>query len=230
MGFIKYIVSAFLLCAATTVSAVPLLQIYIEGATYDDVSETWVTDSSSFTLWVIANTNGPGSKGAINNVRLVATAVDQNMSALEITGTTTDILDDPSIAANPVLLDSGRGEHPLLNDHGIFGEESNWHEYLLGDMGLSDSPIGDATEGNYPEYLASIDKNAQINVYHVEKSPYTTIHFDAYGYYGNNNKYTFVPFSHDGESVAINEPESLAILIFGFVGLGLIKRRKKTIS
>ncbi len=225
MGNLKNIITALILCMATTANAVPLLQIYIEGATYDDDSETWITKESSFTLWVIANTQGPGSKGEIRDIKLVATAVNQDMSDLEITGTTTDLVTDPSIAQNPELVQSGRGDHHTLPKHGIFNEDSHWHEYVLGDMGLSDSPIGDATKNGFPEYLAGIEQNAQINAYHVEKSPYTTIHFDAYGYYGNKNKYTFVPFSHDGEAAAINEPTSIAIMLFGLIGLAVRKIR-----
>ena len=42
-----------LLAGATSSSAIPVLQLYIEGATYDSADETWVSTSNSFNLWVI---------------------------------------------------------------------------------------------------------------------------------------------------------------------------------
>ena len=57
-----------ILVVTSTAQAVPTLQVYLEGATYDTATETWVADiGDPLRLWVIGNV---GSHGTISNVRL----------------------------------------------------------------------------------------------------------------------------------------------------------------
>ena len=54
------------LCLATAVHAEPILQLYVEGATYEDDHESWVFDATAtnpIRLWVIGNLDGGGGKG-----------------------------------------------------------------------------------------------------------------------------------------------------------------------
>ena len=52
-GIISFIVMiGILLGFSLESSAVPNLQIYIPGATYDTVTETWVINSYEYELWV----------------------------------------------------------------------------------------------------------------------------------------------------------------------------------
>lgn len=237
MKILKLSIAAILLALASTANAIPLLQIYIEGATYDSQSETWVTNANSFNVWVIANTNGPGSKGNLYNVTLVATAIGGDLSGMSISGTSTSVVDDPSIASNPTPGISGIGAHHSLASHGIFTNDNIWQDFLLGDMVLSDSPIGDATQGEFPEFIDGIPNSAQINVYNVNNtSALTSLHFDGFGYYGSNSKnkfafnqkYTFAPFSHDAESLAIDEPIGLMLILTGFISV--IFNRSKVLA
>ena len=64
--------AATVLIAAPSVRAVPVLQLYVEGATYNYEHESWVVSSgtSSARLWIIGKVAGPGGKGTIENVRL----------------------------------------------------------------------------------------------------------------------------------------------------------------
>ncbi|MFV1969017.1 MAG: choice-of-anchor N protein [Pirellulaceae bacterium] len=103
--------------------AVPILQIYLEGGTYDSVTESWVvtpTGSSGgepFRLWTIGNVAGPGGKGTISNVRLSISysAADLGLE-LTLTPSTTggfngvlDLSTSPIVAprTNSVLTSSG---------------------------------------------------------------------------------------------------------------------------
>ena len=61
--------AAFLLALAANAQAIPVLQIYVEGATYDTHSETWVTSVSDFKLWIVGDVD---AHGPIQNVTLVA--------------------------------------------------------------------------------------------------------------------------------------------------------------
>ncbi len=227
MNSLKFSIAAILLVFASSASAIPLLQMYIEGATYDSVSETWVTNSTSFDIWVIANTNGPGSKGALYDVTLVATAIEGSLSDMTITGSSTSLVADPSIAADPIADVSGIGAHHSLAPHGVFTDGNAWQDFLLGDMILSDSPLGDASPtGGFPDIFAGVANSAQINVYQVElASEYTSIHFDGFGYYGPRDKFTFAPFSHDAETLAINEPIGLTLILLGFISIALTRSK-----
>ena len=57
-------------------NAVPILQLYLEGATYDFATESWVlapggsSGGDPFRLWAIGNVAGPGGAGTISDVRL----------------------------------------------------------------------------------------------------------------------------------------------------------------
>ena len=46
--------------ASGNAPAVPVLQLYIEGATYDAANESWYYPGHDFRLWTIANITGPG--------------------------------------------------------------------------------------------------------------------------------------------------------------------------
>ncbi|MEQ9447934.1 MAG: choice-of-anchor N protein, partial [Rhodospirillaceae bacterium] len=61
-----------MLLAAPSAQAVPALQVYIDGATYDDAEESWKITSPSnepLRLWVVGNIDGPGGKGPLTDVR-----------------------------------------------------------------------------------------------------------------------------------------------------------------
>jgi len=71
-----------LVVGAQVAYAIPELQLYIEGATYDTGSATWVfSGSGTFRLWVIGNINGPGGTGGlpIQDVKLAAAVATSEM-------------------------------------------------------------------------------------------------------------------------------------------------------
>ena len=68
--------------ATANVQAVPVLQLYVDGATYNTEHESWVFDAvigESFTLWVIGNVDGPGGQGTIFDVKLSAVYIDPDV-------------------------------------------------------------------------------------------------------------------------------------------------------
>lgn len=215
--------------------AIPELQIYLDGATYDTASETWVlSNAGSFQLWVIGNVSGPGGKGSIYDVKLSAAVATSESGGVALTPTTTSLLTDPSTpsAPGPNGL-SADGAVPLLGDgtplptHGIYGPGTSFYEWTLGDFTLTDSPMADFI-GTYPSVF--YPGTGQINAYNVSVSGYTTVHFDAYNHYfkqENDAKYVKAPFSHDGEVSAIPEPETYAMLGIGLGLMGFVARRRK---
>lgn len=210
--------------------AVPTLQLYIDGATYDTATQTWEISSGTFDLWVLGNV---GADGPISNVKLSAAYFNSgDAGSLTLTPTTTMALADPSTPATPLFLTSGtypnapiKGNGSPLAAHGIFNDPSlnHWDVFALGDFTLTDSPIGDYQYG-VPTAFPSM---GQINVYSVTVSGWTRVHFDAFDTTVQTNDkphVEFAPFSHDsgGNSTPpIPEPGTILLLGSGLAGLAL---------
>lgn len=238
------LLTTFGLLFQTQAFALPLLQLYIDGGTYDSTTQTWITTANSFDLWVIGNVSGAGGKGTITGlddadtstaagVTLVATVVGGTAS-MTFTGTTASVaaVNDVDIPVGPILgARSGMGGHPDLAAHGIFTGANTWQEYDLGDFTNTNALIWDAQTGG-PE-SATLSGGGQINVYSVSVTgDYDLVHFDGFGYYRDGHKYTFAPFSHDADAndaQTVTEPVSLLLLFSGLSGLvsvAAVGRRK----
>lgn len=216
--------------AAPAALALPTLQIYIDGATYDPATETWITEDSSFELWVIGNVDGPGGAGAIENVALSAAFVTGEAGSITLTSTTTSVVTDPSTPGAPFFNGtSADGAIPELNDgsslasHGIYGAGVSFFEWELGDLTLTDSPTGDFIN-SFPGVL--FPDTGQINVYSVDVTGFVSgIHFDVYNTVAGETHSSFGPFSHDAGVV----PEPGATLLFGVGCLvaGIASQRRR---
>lgn len=230
----------------TTARAVPLLQLYVEGAKYDSATESWdttFTAGDSVRLWAIGNLQGEGGKGPISNVRL-AVAYDHVTSgpAPTITLTPTrvssaySIFGDTITAPAPLWLQTATtGAIPRLSDgktlpaHGEYGSGTDWQEFLLGDFATPDSFGGDfMTVLPTP----SATRGYQINAYDISISGVDRVHFDLYDSIqaGNKARAIFAPFSHDanagqapGGSLIPGEasPVPDGGVTFGLIGLAL---------
>jgi hypothetical protein len=190
---------------ATSAQAIPVLQIYVEGATYDPNTETWVTSQSDFKLWVVGDVD---AFGPIQGATLTASFFGLGGSISFAPGTTA-LITDPSVPAGLALAGSGTGGHPVLPPHGIFNDATlhHWEDWAMGDMSLTDSPIGDYNGS--PAWPVSFPDNGQVNVYDVHVEGWTKVHFDAYGTTVDttDGKATTwkTPGSHDGQVPVQNE-------------------------
>lgn len=222
---------------AGTANAVPNLQIYIDGATYDTVSETWVISSSSFKLWVVSD----GS--AIDDVKLTAAFLTSETGSITMTGTTTGsaVFTDLSAASNPTVeFTSADGAIPITGDgsalpaHGIYGAGTSFTQFGLGNMSGADAAI---TDFSGTGTLAATDMGS-INAYNVVITGYSLVHFDAFDHIvgSSHTKYVFAPFSHDGETGGGSTgggggggsaPEPMSMLLLGGGLLGILATRNR---
>ena len=241
---IALLAAANLAVSVRDASAIPILQVYLEGATYDGDSDTWIVDDASgpLRLWTIGNVGGEGSKGTISDVRLaVAYASTSPAPVITLTPSTTGGyggFTDPSTPSAPPLVQTVTdGSIPKLSDgkdlpsHGIYGAGTDWQEFYLGHFSLKDSPIADFMSA-FPD--AGLPGEGQINVYEVSAAGFSgTLHFDLYDSVqaGNKARAVFAPFSHDGEGTpgdVVPEPGTLMLLGAGAVGY-IARLRKRHI-
>jgi hypothetical protein len=230
----------------------PILQIYVEGASYDTTTESWhlvippgTTGQASFRLWVIGN---PNPKGPIYNVRL-AIAYDEALRDLSgdlgfslVPSTTGGLggFTDPSVPSSVSWVQNGGpGTVPTivgssrLPPHGVYGPSTVWQEFSLGNFSLKDSPIGDF----YQTFPSPTCTMGQINVYDVSvfhtgriSVEGTTLHLDVYGYVKKGGKKlpVFAPFSHDGQVNVVPVPGAIALslsMLVSGAGWAWLRRR-----
>lgn len=260
-----FVAAAVVVVGANTAFGVPLLQIYLEGGTYDATTESWVvagpSGGGSVRLWVIGNTQGPGSvPGTISDVKLSVAYSDvwnfgnsEETSLITLSPSTANGyggggFTDPSVPDSDLstlgiqdpqwLQFRNDGSSPVLSTgkslptHGIFGADTDWQEFLLGDFSLADSPVADFI-GAFPTVL--YPSTGQINVYDVTiPGGYhgAVLHFDVYDHVEGRNGARFAPFSHDGSGSGggfenvVPEPSSM-VLCSGLALMGLISARRR---
>ncbi len=234
------LVPAFLaLLGAGVAHAYPVLQIYMDGATYDPETESWVITKPVFDLWLI----GDVSKfGTIYEVKL-AVAFFGDGGTFTLTPKTTGLVTDPSVpdadpstttVDPPYVWSTGypctgdKCNDPLPN-HGVYNDMSmdHWTNYYLGDFSLTDSPVGDFMT----DFPADFDSSGQINVYEVSVTGWDRVHFDAFDHTvmtveGSGKEkvnHWKAPFSHDATHV-VPEPATLALFGSGLLGLACLRK------
>jgi hypothetical protein len=210
---------------ASVAHAVPVLQVYVEGAVYDSAIETWVLDTanSSGTVTITATTqNGNSGVRPIDGVQMVVSALDDDSFSATLTGGDANL---------DLVAFSGAGSSPILNG-GDANSAASYLSFGLGSFGGN----ADATfDYNDPDADGNSSGNSQTYVLTLTDLTGTVI-IDAYGF-DSRNRLVFAPYSHNGAMTIVSDvPEfsatgatPAATLLLGALAL-LHSRRRRTLA
>lgn len=202
----------FLLLSAGIAQALPSLQLYIPGSTYDSLTETWTTNASNFELQVIG-ASSPASAKYITDVMLYV-AIKEGEKGLSGAYV--------KINGSPITFDNFGTPLP---PHGIY--PTYYSAYSLPDLMVSTA--GEVVN-NYNPGESGTDYG-DIQYLQIEYGGYSSIHFDASGTVIGPCGKTWerkAPFSHDAEasnSNAVPEPATMLLLGTGMCGLAGIRKK-----
>lgn len=224
------ILSAILVLAfGSTSQAIPDLQVWIDGATYDESTQTWVTGATTFDLYII------GTAG-LTDVKVsmalgdYAEFDDPNAAGVSVSGVGAYNPWVWGYAPSTFFPDTWDGGSSDLAKHGIF--PAWFTEFNAGDFadmgGLGNTNQDDANLNSEPfwfptdGYIGSSNHRGEFKKFTITLSNTGAVHFDAYTLLSSGKIDKFAPFSHDAE--AVPEPTTAILFGLGMGGAALVRR------
>ncbi len=230
--FLSFLVIGISICFSPLSWAVPSLQLYIPGATYDSVTETWIYPGVEYDFWAVGADSDPDV--TILDVKLAASVKDDQTGSISIQ----PILDDGTLG-NALIGVFFEGSIPVKGDgkelptHGIY--PSDYYQFSLGDFVLNEIGIPDFDKDYDPENPEATNAWGKITEYHVTVSGgFDWVHFDLFNHIEGENSALFAPFSHDadaedgggGTGGSVPEPATMLLVGIGIVGIGATFRKR----
>ena len=224
------------LVIAPAANAVPDLQLFIDGATYDGDTETWVlATTGGVDLYVISANEE--HYDVIVSMSLIGFGEFDDPSVVSVSG-----FDNTPSAWTwgfaPVFSAPEFDNNEDVPPHGIwptwYAEDSTGHYYtsdFVGDV-QPDENTGEywspAPDPEYPGASANASGSYKLFSLSIDAPVGTALHFDAYTLI-NGELDEFAPFSHDATATVVPEPGTILLMSTGLLGLGLsaIRRRKR---
>jgi len=223
---------ALMVILAAAAYAVPDIQLFIDGATYDWDTQSWVsTSAGSVDLYVVSANDtksdvivclalGEGGDPRDMNVDFAGTAIDPG----------------EWLYGNPPLPPEWNHSGDLAR-HSIYPAyfaEVHTGSYGIG-MNVGDvqpvSPGGEywdpTSTPEFPGAPANAMGEWKMFTVDITGPVGSAIHFDAYTLNPDGTIDAFAPFSHDATTTIVPEPGTIVLLGSGLLGLGLAAYRKR---
>jgi hypothetical protein len=208
-----------LVACGQTALAIPALQTFIPGASWNAATQTWVTLSGSFELWVIAaNTN---TKPLYDLTLVGALAADQSpvTGALSIDGAD---INSFSYGTPPSWGDNA-GDYP---PHGVY--PTHYFELAIASL------VNTAPETVHNMQPGEYDDTAPGKIFKFQvATSYDWLHFDSYGFFNESDgQFKFAPNSHDSEKgtpppPSIPEPSTMLLFGSALALVGAVRKFQK---
>ncbi len=202
-----------------TALAIPSLQTFIPGASWNAATQTWVTTAGSFELWVIAANTDSKPLYDLTLVGALASAQAPVTGALSIDGS--DI--NSFIYGTPPSWGESAGDYP---PHSVY--PTNYFE-----LGIS-SLVNTAPETVHNMQPGEYADTAPGKIFKFDVvTSYDWLHFDSYGFLRESDgQFKFSPNSHDAEKgtpppPTIPEPSTMLLFGSALALVGVVRKIQK---
>jgi hypothetical protein len=187
------------------VLAIPSLQTFIPSASWDAATQTWVTTSGTFELWVIAANTASKPLYDLTLVGALASDQDPVTDALTIDGSPVNDFE----YGTPPSWGESSGDYP---PHGVY--PTNYFELSIASL------VNTAPDTVHNMQPGSYDDMAMGKIFKFQvTTSYDWLHFDSYGFLRESDgQFKFSPNSHDSERripPPPSVPEPGTMLLFG---------------
>jgi hypothetical protein len=210
--------------------AVPNLQLFISGATYDTETETWIISTPGDLDLYVISANYEHDDVIVAMALSGFSEMENPDGVVSVSGFGGPAIDDWTWGYSPLASAPGWDAGEDLPPHGVYPTwfaEAHTGYYGLGDM------VGDVQPG--PDFWdpslggpGPANRLGEFKVFSLSISAplYTGIHFDAYTLDGDVID-DFAPFSHDAGATIVPEPGTIVLMGTGLIGIGIFRFRRK---
>jgi len=248
---------AILFLFAQSVSAVPVFQVYVDGATSGTIGpdeDTWFATGNTFDL-IVSGAYGPKTKSLTEITLLISVPLNET-GTITITGddgtvlltektAATDGFFNPNFDAVIDLLTNDPGNpdgHDGYTDKNFLPEDisfnnhyplqESYSNFLIYDLGSFAKASNTVSNYSTTEPIVPNIANGEEKTYSVSITGFTTAHFDVYGYEQTckRNGFGGVWAINPGSHDAtymVPEPATIALLGMGMTVLVRPRRRSQ---